>query len=644
MSNLTRALGWAKLGLPVFPCYEVDTWVGNQLHERKSPRSGRGFLDALDDIALVEKYWTANPDHLVGVVTGQLVNVLDIDMNSEKGQDGWSSLVENNVEVPNTFHVTTSSGGEHYFYRPPEGIEIGPMVDVVMPNGVILEDVDRRAGGSYFIAWSDEVPNSLESLAPSPDWLCTPSRTTTRNMYFGSVADWLDTLKAGKPSSRVLAAIGRIPKGDFNHQEMIKRQTEMVKLGSEDFAGVQAALDALKEAWLRPPFDTTENEFDWNASLAGAVNKFGGTATVVESTESNSEFEAQVIDLLQKEKVRLEVQRRISAEFYVGSDELTFEDLESMEMSYLVDELIPEDSICFLVAKRNIGKTFAYLDMVCSMAAGIPWLGKETRQAKTTIVIGEGKNGFIDRIKAWCVAHTFNFEDLKPWLSFVDRANLNSDVSIDKIREVTGREQSELIIFDTWSNTSGVPKEDDGALNSITMNRAIEIQNGAALLFVHHPNKLSQHTSAPVMRGSGSLEGRADVVMTMFRDKEYISPIGEKQEWIALSTEMDHEGKNRSAQTETIHGLYLESVADSKVLVRSTASGVSSYVHSVLKHLKDGMTAAEFSTAANKTDSTARRALKEAEKEGFIYISTAAAGKTPARYSFVEEKKPVSPT
>lgn len=643
MSNLSRALGWAKLGLPVFPCYEVDTWDRSKLHERKSPRSDRGFLDAIDDLALVEKYWTANPNHLVGVVTGQFVNVLDIDMNSEKGQDGWSSLLENNVEIPDTFHVTTASGGEHHFYRPPEGLELGPMVDLVMPNGVILEDVDRRAGGSYFIAWSDKVPNSLESLTPSPEWLCTPSRTTTRNMYFGSVADWLKTLEEGIASTRVLNAIERIPKGDFNHQEMIKRQTELVKLGAEKFPGVEVALANLKDAWLRPPYDSVENEYDWNASLAGAVKKYGGSTAAEEGPEVFSDFEADVRVLMQKEKVRLEVERRISAEYFVGSDELTIEDLESMEMTYLVDSLIPEDSICFLVAKRNVGKTFAYIDMVCSMAAGIPWLGKKTRQAKTTIVIGEGRNGFIDRIKAWCEAHSFEFQDLKPWLSFVDGANLNSDVSIDKIRKVTEREQSELIIFDTWSNTSGVSKEEDGALNSITMNRAIKIQNGAALLFVHHPNKATQNSDAPVMRGSGSLEGRADVVMTMFLDK-YISPIGEKQDWIALSTEMDHQGKNRSAETETFHGIYLESVAGSKVLMRSSAAGISSHVHSVLKHMKDGMTTTEFATTSKLKDSTARRALKDAEKEGFIYISSPAAGQKPAKYSFVEDKKPAEPT
>ena len=643
MSNLSRALGWAKLGLPVFPCYEEDTWVGNQLHERKSPRSERGFLDALDDLALVEKYWTANPNHLVGVVTGQLLNVLDIDMNSEKGQDGWSSLIENEIDVPETFHVTTSSGGEHHFYRPPEGVELGPMVDVVMPNGVILQDVDRRAGGSYFIAWSDEVPNSLEALAPSPGWLCTPSRTLSKNIYHGSVEDWLNTLNPGESSQRILEAIDRIPKGDFNHQELIKRQTELVKLGAEGFAGVQSALDELKEAWLRPPFDTPENEFDWNASLAGAVNKFGGASETKELPLESDDFDVAVTKHIFKEKVRMESERRISAEFYVGSDELTFDDLESFEMSYLVDSLIPEDSICFLVAKRNVGKTFAYIDMVCSMAAGIPWLGKTTRQAKTTIVLGEGRNGFIDRLKAWCEQHSFKYEDLRPWLSFVDGANLNSDVSIDKIRKVTQRERSELIIFDTWSNTSGVSKEEDGALNSLTMNRAIKIQNGAALLFVHHPNKATQDSDAPVMRGSGSLEGRADVVMTMYLDKKHISPIGEKQKWIALSTEMDHQGKNRSAETETFHGLYLASVADSKVLVRSVAAGVSSYVHSVLTHMKDGMTTAEFSIASKQGDSTARRALKDAEKEGFIYISSPAAGKKPAQYSFVEGKKPVPP-
>ena len=643
MSNLSRAVAWAQLGLAVFPCYEVDVWVGSRLHERKSPRPERGFLEATTEIALIERYWTANPTHLVGVVTGQLVNVLDIDMDPDKGKDGWNSLFENGIEVPETFHVMTASGGEHHFYRHPGSVELGPLVDIVLPNGSVLLDVDRRAGGSYFIAWSDDVPPSLESLSDSPPWLCSPRTSLPENAYHGTVSDWIESLSVGVASSRVQRAVERIPTDRFGHQEMIKRQTEIVKLGAEGHTGVEEALSSLREAWLTPPYDSPEFEMDWNTSLAGAVRKFGGLVEQESSTSSDHEdasFEADVLTRLRQEKIRLEAERILAAEFYVGADELTWDALETMEMSYIVQDLVPEDAICFLVAKRNVGKTFAYLDMVCSMAAGKPWLGKETRQAKTTIVIGEGKNGYIDRIKAWCHHHTHPYEDLKQWISFIDGANLNSDVAIQRIRKVAMRESSELIVFDTWSNTSGVSNEDDGALNSITLNRATAIKPGTTLFFVHHPNKATQNTDAPVMRGSGTLEGRADVVMTMYMDKDFVSSVGEKQQWIAMSTDMDHQGKNRSARTETLQGLYLEDAVNSKVLSRSAFSGVSRHVYLVLTNLKDGMSVKDFATATGLTETTARRALKAAEADGTVYVSSRAAGKNPAKFSFMEGKDP----
>lgn len=272
MSNLTRALGWAALGLSVFPCYEADEWVGDRLHECKSPRSFKGLSEGTTNPAVIARWWEENPEHAVGVRTDDLVVNLDIDMGGEKGKDGWYSLNSNDVDVPKTFFVTTPSGGEHHFYQYPVGRNLGPSQNIVLPTGVILDDVDRRAGRSYFIAWSDDVPAALADLTPAPDWLCTESGTVREAQFHGSARQWLETLAEGPVGGRVCSAINRIPLLDFGHEAMLKLQVELVKLGAEGHAGVENALELLQSAWLRPPYDTVKYETDWNAALAGAVN------------------------------------------------------------------------------------------------------------------------------------------------------------------------------------------------------------------------------------------------------------------------------------------------------------------------------------------------------------------------------------
>lgn len=637
MSNLSRAIAWASLGCPVFPCYEEDKWVGEKLHLKKSPYTKTGLNEGTTDLKQIEEFWTKNPSPLVGVVAGESIALLDIDMNEEKGKDGWFSLTSNEVPLPETFHIKTLNGGDHYFYKYPKGKRLGPLQNIVLPNGVILEDVDRRAGRSYFIAWSDEVPSTLDELTEAPLWLCTESGTTSIYEFNGSVNDWLEKLSSGSPDGRVQNAINRIPKMDFNHQEMIKLQVEFVRLGAEGHQGVRGAIEKLQNAWLRSPYDTFKNEADWNAALAGAVSKYGGAspkspADESEQTDAEKEMKEKIERYVLEGKAKLEAQRIIAAENFQGTRVISWEELETSCSSYIVQDLVPEDSICFLVAKRNLGKTFAYIDMVCSIVFGLPWLSKPTKQVPILIVLGEGRNGFVDRVKTWCEYHGKDFEYLKKLVTIVDSGNLNNSTSIQIMKEAAELNKAELLIFDTWAASSGVANEDDAALNSMTMNSALEIRKGASYMFVHHPRKSDQNSTAPIMRGSGALEGRAEVVMTMFQDKDYGSSKVGKQAWMALSTEMDHAGKNRTARTETIRGLYLRSYSTSAVLAFDSSASVSKNILRVLDVLKSPMTVNDFVAASGLSQSTGSRYLNEAVQEGLV-TKKDGSGTKPAIFS-----------
>lgn len=328
---------------------------------------------------------------------------------------------------------------------------------------------------------------------------------------------------------------------------------------------------------------------------------------------------------------------KLSSEEFTGSIELTLEQLAATKGIYLVEDLIFAESINFMIARSNLGKTFAYVDMSCRIVLEKPWIGKQTKKGKVLIVLGEGKAGFYQRLEAWLEVNGHTIEDVRGSMFFIDGANLFNDESIKKIAEVAEREKVDLIIFDTWSATSGVIDENAGALNSEALNRASKIRPEAALLFVHHPTKMTELKDRPEMRGSSALKGRADCVMTLYDDRLFNPTDARQQEWIALSTTFEHGGKNRNARTETIRGLYLADLGeDKKVFAQIESESMSKKAAVVRQRLKGVQTVEEFAEALNMHSSSARRYLEAAVSEGVAVFHKREAANKPDRYELSE--------
>lgn len=634
MNNLDAALAWCDLGLPVFPCYEQETWEGNNLHTRKSPRTRRGFYDAFTDRDAVEQYWRANPTHLVGVWCRDVLVVLDIDNDPERGVDGQFELDANGIVPPNTFSVITPRGGSHHFFQKPDGVDVGPSADITLPNGVVLKGVDRRAGNSYFIAWASAVPSSLGELAMAPHWLLVSSRSAERAHFLGPERDWFERLPLGDPDDAVLRALDRIPSGNFAHDEMRDRQLELVRLGAEGHPGVGEALLTLRSRWLCEQWNTPEWERDWNASLVGAIRKYGGSPEGTTHQSDVDDFANKVQRRLLDLKVNFEAESLLLAEGSRDTEIVTLEQLATMEQEYLVDSLVPASrGIVVLVGKRSQGKTFAYIDMVLSIIFGMPWMGKKTKPVKVLIALGEGHHGFYERLVAWCDYHGKSLEEVKNSLTFVTGVNLNNPVSVKKLGVHIEDLGIELCVIDTWAAVSGLADEDKAALVSRTLNKMEDAAGNATVLITHHPNKSSEDAKRLVPRGSGAFEGRADVVICLQPDKKFNSRSGLKEEWLSISTDAERGGKNRSASQETIRGAYLKPHAGSRVWAQDPSSLVSEGASHVLNNLKGSTTTKAYAKATGVSESTAGRYLQVAVEEGVATRSEPARRNEPAVYS-----------
>ena len=159
LSKREQALAYAKHGRPVLPL------------KGKVPLTKHGYKDATLDEAQIRKWWKANPDANVGILTGKQSRwcVLDIDIKKGKrGDESLRLLEEEYGPLPKTLQAETPSGGFHYVFR----------IDVPLKSQIGLrEGIDLLGDQSYFVAAPSVINgkhyrwiNDVE-VAPCPDWL-----------------------------------------------------------------------------------------------------------------------------------------------------------------------------------------------------------------------------------------------------------------------------------------------------------------------------------------------------------------------------------------------------------------------------------------------------------------------------------------
>lgn len=278
MTTAQFAKRLAEAGLWVFPVREDKRPYG-------SDEWRDGLKQASNDPWYVEEWFQKYPKALIGIHCGLSgLVVLDIDQKEDAEGNvllsGYDSLDESWLEVPDTFSYPSIGGlGTHKVYAAPEGANFN---GTGRYRGML--GVDRRAGESYIVYNSEEIPDR-STLTPAPEWLCDASTVRTADKFEGTVAEWYETLEEGEPSLIVRAAMDRTRKAfehggeDFDHAAVIERQFEAIRLGAEGHPGVPQLLSLVEELFFSRTGDHSrpeeEWEHEWLEGLASGVQKYG---------------------------------------------------------------------------------------------------------------------------------------------------------------------------------------------------------------------------------------------------------------------------------------------------------------------------------------------------------------------------------
>lgn len=142
-----------KQGQPVFPCRPVTE---NDRRRAKAPLTKNGLNDASLDRAQVKRWWTARGDAAIGIPTGILYDVLDVD--TKEGADGRIHLPRlRTLGLLNgcKFVVKTPSGGWHLYFKAAPGL-------TNKANATLGLDV--RGLGGYVLAPPSYVDDGMKSV------------------------------------------------------------------------------------------------------------------------------------------------------------------------------------------------------------------------------------------------------------------------------------------------------------------------------------------------------------------------------------------------------------------------------------------------------------------------------------------------
>ena len=199
---------------------------------------------------------------------------------------------------------------------------------------------------------------------------------------------------------------------------------------------------------------------------------------------------------------------------------------------WLIEKLVPKNSLSVIYGKPKIGKSLLALDLSIRLA----------NEGKSILyLIGEGLGGLGARIKAWKAAfgdfdsssvsfmfaeRMLNLRDRGAVLEYMQKVKqepwyqqLVLDVDVDDEESEPGGEHTEfdsvdLIVIDTLSRAMVGADENDAKDMSTAVEHLdmLRREMKSTILVLHHTPKDDDY----VERGSGALRGAADVMLRMY--------------------------------------------------------------------------------------------------------------------------------
>lgn len=223
-----------RSGQPVFPCKPSGT-------KAKAPFTKNGLHDASLDLMKVKRWWKAHGDAAIGIPTGILWDVLDVDTKGEN--DGRAHLPRlQRLGLLNGCKrvIRTPSGGFHLYFTVTPGLtnkasaSLG--LDVRSLGGYVLAPPSYLDTGDYEGAYVDEGETTgstdepllwdliVNAIAPISTDTKKPISLlpSERRASLAALREWVSIREAGERNNALHWAVCRCIENGLDPHEMVE--------------------------------------------------------------------------------------------------------------------------------------------------------------------------------------------------------------------------------------------------------------------------------------------------------------------------------------------------------------------------------------------------------------------------------------
>lgn len=425
-----------------------------------------------------------------GIATGPVSRILVLD------DDGSEALKK--FKLPRTLTQKTPRGGRHHFFKWTSELDAKVTTKGdIFGEGQDHKNVDLRGQGGFVCFYGFEQPFSTVPMALPPRWLVDllPDREKKQESVKTESSSWiLDQLAAIEPGN---GSRGRTP----TFCRIIGR------LKAQGMPAVEV------EKFLKE--DAERLNYNELASLVADQFRRYPVAQVKEEEASQS-----IEDFLKEQE----------------------------KVEWIVDGMIAQRSIGFVVGLPETNKTWMMIDLAVEMAKGGGlWLGKfKTKGGKVLFVDqerfkGETQRRFKSVISAKNLSSTSLTGNLFIRCGTTTRLNLQN--SFEAFKREVDEIRPDLIIIDSFTTIHTCEENNRQSIQGV-LERVKELRNefGCTILFIHHANKFAFNTeenepSISLMAGSIAIPAASETVLMVRKQDAESSMVYTVKSTLASSPE-----------------------------------------------------------------------------------------------------------
>ena len=182
---------------------------------------------------------------------------------------------------------------------------------------------------------------------------------------------------------------------------------------------------------------------------------------------------------------------------------------QPLEINWLIEDVIPSNSIGMIYGASGSGKSHIILSMAAMIANGLPWFEKDTEQGNVLVLAGEGLSGLSRRFKAIEIEHGITINQERLFVS--NRAiGMDTEKGYKQVEQAINEleDPPQLIIIDTLSRHLMQSEENSNDDMARFINRLedIRLKYECTIILVHHTGKSTNQGA----RGASALKANID--------------------------------------------------------------------------------------------------------------------------------------